>query len=208
MYIMFSKKNIHFGKLGLLVILILALQLPVIETFIEGNDDPNQPMEIPTADTSATAMSAAMNSDTNGKKNTSTSYGGSDGLYNQPRFSMDDVDKNYYGENGEENGENSEEDSKENDEENGEENKDEEVVVSAIKTDDDEEDEEEDPAYLSWWKSSSHWAWIIGIAIICIVFVYIVLSKRIRVNVRVFNNPAKKAGKMLRAGRRKLMSLF
>ena len=109
MYIMFSKKNIHFGKLGLLVILILALQLPVIETFIEGNDDPNQPMDIPTADTSATAMSAAMNSDTNGKKNTSTSYGGSDGLYNQPRFSMDDVDKNYYGENSEENGENSEE---------------------------------------------------------------------------------------------------
>ena len=202
MYIMFSKKNIHFGKLGLLVILILALQLPVIETFIEANDDPNQPMEIPTADTSATAISAAMNSDTDGEKNTSTSYGGSDGLYNQPKFGMDDVDKNYYGENGE----NSEEE--EDSEENGEENKDEEVVVSAIKTDDDEEDEEEDPAYLSWWKSSSHWAWIIGIAIICIVFAYIVLSKRIRVNVRVFNNPAKKAGKMLRAGRRKLMSLF
>lgn len=200
MYIMFSKKNIHFGKLGLLVILILALQLPVIETFIEGNADPNQPMEIPTADTSATAMSAAMNSDTDREKNTSTSYGGSDGLYNQPKFSMDDVDKNYYGENSEENGEDGEE--------NGEENKDEEKVVLAKKTVDDEEDEEEDPAYLSWWKSSSYWAWIIGIAIICIVFAYIVLSKRIRVNVRVFNNPAKKAGKMLRAGRRKLMSLF
>tara|TARA_B100001123_G_C14808157_1_gene827229 strand:- start:29 stop:595 length:567 start_codon:yes stop_codon:yes gene_type:complete len=187
-------KNIYLGKLGLFLILILALQMPVIETFIEGNTIPN-------AQKSAIAIKAAIKSESD-DENTSTSYGGKGGLYNKSKFGTDeDVDQSYYNKT-------SNDDSTNEDDDDDDVNTNEKQRQTIIQEPVQEGGEEADTDNSSWWKSSARWIWIIGIIIICLVFAYIVFSKRIRVNVRVFNNSAKKAGKALRAGSRKLMNLF
>ena len=152
--------------------------MPVIETFIEGN--------IPNVQKSAIAIKAAMKSDSN-DENVSTSYSGDDGLYNTLKFNGD-VAQSYY-----------------NKIYNNDENQNQKLVQVE---EEDKEKKENDIDNSSWWKSAAQWTWIIGIIIICIICAYIIFSKRIRVNVRIFNNSAKKAGKVLRAGRRRLMNLF